>query len=166
MPFLDTNSHLTTKPYNFDINVQAILKAMIDTVFLGPSLGGVRFFLLPVRVFFNKREYSGAGWPLSYIYILPIPEIPWRNIILHNFFWSLRCQLWFWEVVDFLRYIYAVIRCLLCHQDASWAQSWSAMLRQPCSFPTVLCTYTQEIPERSWYCSHGATAAITSLAKQ
>ena len=44
MPFLDTNSHVTTKPYNFDIKCQAILKAMIDTFFLGPSLGGLRFF--------------------------------------------------------------------------------------------------------------------------
>ena len=34
---------------------------MIDTVFLGPSLGGSAFFLT-VGGFFKEREYSGADW--------------------------------------------------------------------------------------------------------
>ena len=35
---------------------------MIDTVFLGPSLGEVRNFLLTVGSFFNKKEHSEADW--------------------------------------------------------------------------------------------------------
>ena len=33
MPFLEKNSYLTTKPYSVTLNVTAILKAMIDTIF-------------------------------------------------------------------------------------------------------------------------------------
>ena len=44
-------------------SVTAILKAMTDTVFLGPTLGVVRFFLFRLGGFFNKREYSEADCP-------------------------------------------------------------------------------------------------------
>ena len=43
-------------------NVKAILKAMIDTIFLGPSVGGGQIFLITLEGFYNKREYSGADW--------------------------------------------------------------------------------------------------------
>ena len=58
MPFLDTNSLLTTKPKHFDI--KAILKAIIDTVFLGPGLGGSYFFITGGRFF--QRERVLWGW--------------------------------------------------------------------------------------------------------
>ena len=59
---MDTNSHLMTKPYNFDI------KAMIDTFFLYlVKGGGVKNFLLTVEIFFNKREYSKADWLVSLV---------------------------------------------------------------------------------------------------
>ena len=53
-------------------SVQAILKAMIATVFLGTKFKGGQNFLLTVGVFFNKREYSGADWlvPLLKDYLL------------------------------------------------------------------------------------------------
>ena len=35
---------------------------MTATDFLGPSLGGVRFFLLMVGFFLNERDYSVADW--------------------------------------------------------------------------------------------------------
>ena len=54
MPFLDTNSYLTTKPYNFDIKCDAIRKAITNIIFLAQSLGGQNF-LFTVRGFSNKR---------------------------------------------------------------------------------------------------------------
>ena len=51
MPFLDTNSHLTTKPYNFDIKCSANSESYDQHGFLGPSLGVVRIL-----------EYSGDDW--------------------------------------------------------------------------------------------------------
>ena len=45
-------------------SVNAFLKAMIDTVFLGPSLRGGQNFLITVGGFYNEREYSGADWPV------------------------------------------------------------------------------------------------------
>ena len=53
MPFLDTNSHLTSKPYNCDIKCPGNSESYEQHGFWGPSLVGV---------FFNKREYSGADW--------------------------------------------------------------------------------------------------------
>ena len=52
-------------------SVTAILKAMINTIFIGPSLGGSEFCINGGR-FFNEREYSAADWlvPLLYNYIL------------------------------------------------------------------------------------------------
>ena len=41
-------------------SVKAILKAMVDTVFWGPSLGGGQNFVLMVGGFCNEREYSAA----------------------------------------------------------------------------------------------------------
>ena len=57
-----TQSHLTTKPYNFDIKCQSNSESYDQHVFLGPSLGGGQTFLLTVGCFFNKRKYSEADW--------------------------------------------------------------------------------------------------------
>ena len=62
MPFVDTNSDLTTKLYNFTSSVKAIRKAMTQTTFLEPSLEGVRIFLFTTGGFPNERECSGADW--------------------------------------------------------------------------------------------------------
>ena len=35
---------------------------MIDTIFLGQSVGGGQNFLITVGGFFNEREYSEADW--------------------------------------------------------------------------------------------------------
>ena len=53
--FVDTNRHLTTKPLNFYIKCQAIMKAMINTVFFGQSLEVVRTFNLGWDFFQPER---------------------------------------------------------------------------------------------------------------
>ena len=56
MPFLDTNSHLTTKPYNFDIKCQRNSESYDRHGFFW----GGQNFVLTVGGFFNEREYSTA----------------------------------------------------------------------------------------------------------
>ena len=67
MPFLDTNSHLTTKPYNFDIKCQSNSESYDQHGFFGTKLRGGQKFLLMVGGFFNEREYSGADWLVPFI---------------------------------------------------------------------------------------------------
>ena len=62
MPFVDTNSHLTTKSYNFDIKCQSNSENYDRHIFLGPSLRGVIMFSFTVGGFPNERECSGADW--------------------------------------------------------------------------------------------------------
>ena len=62
MPFLDTNSHLTTKPYNFDIKCHSNSESYDRHGFFGTKFRGGQNFLLTVGIFFNEREYSGADW--------------------------------------------------------------------------------------------------------
>ena len=70
MPFVDTNSHLTTKLHKFDIKCQSNSKSYDQHCFLGPKLGVVRFFYLQWEVFPTKESALGlTGWTLSYIYI-------------------------------------------------------------------------------------------------
>ena len=64
MPFLDTNSHLTTKPYNFDIKCQGNSESYDRHGFFGIKFRGGRNFLIMVGGFYNEREYSGADWPV------------------------------------------------------------------------------------------------------
>ena len=67
MPFLDTNIHLTTKPYNFDIKCQSNSKSYDRHVFLGPILERVRIFINSWRFFQQERVLWGwlAGPSLS-----------------------------------------------------------------------------------------------------
>ena len=58
MPFVDINSHLTTKPYNFDIKCQSNYESYDWHGFFGTIFTGGQNFLLTVGSFFNKREYS------------------------------------------------------------------------------------------------------------
>ena len=62
MLFLDTNSHLTTKPYNFDIKCQKNSESYDRHGFLGTKFRGGQNFVLTVGGFFNEREYSAADW--------------------------------------------------------------------------------------------------------
>ena len=62
MPYLDTNSHLTTKPYNFDIKCQSNSESYDQHGFFGTKIRGGQRFLLTAGGFYNEREYSGADW--------------------------------------------------------------------------------------------------------
>ena len=71
MPFLDTNSHLTTKPYNFDIKCQSNSESYDQHSFFVTKFRGGQNFLLTVVSLFNKREYSEADWLVPLIYPFP-----------------------------------------------------------------------------------------------
>ena len=68
MPFLDTNSHLMTKPKKFDIKCPSNCESYDCIGFFGTKFRGSQNFLLTVGVFFNKREYSGADWLVPLIW--------------------------------------------------------------------------------------------------
>ena len=63
MPFVDTNSHLTTKPSNFDIKCHSNSESYDRHGFFGTKFRGGQNFLFTVGGFFNKREYSEADCP-------------------------------------------------------------------------------------------------------
>ena len=67
MPFLDTNSHLTTKPYSFDIKCHSNSESYDRHGFFGTKFWGGQNFLLTVVVFYNEREYSGADWLVPFL---------------------------------------------------------------------------------------------------
>ena len=73
MPFLDTNSHLTTRPYNFDIKCQGNSESFDRHRFFGTKFRGGQNFLITVGGFHNEREYSGADWPV---------------LLVSTFFWA------------------------------------------------------------------------------
>ena len=54
MQFLDTNSHLMTQPYNFDINCQCNLKSNDQHGFFGTKFRGGKSFVFMVGDFFLK----------------------------------------------------------------------------------------------------------------
>ena len=60
MPFVDTNSHLTTKLYNFDIKCESNSESNDQHIFFGPSLGLVRTFIYGWRFF--QQEWVFWGW--------------------------------------------------------------------------------------------------------
>ena len=68
MPFVDTNSHLTPKPYNFDIKCQNNSESYDGHGFFGTKFRGGQNFLLTVGFFYNEREYSGADWLVPFVY--------------------------------------------------------------------------------------------------
>ena len=59
MPLVDTNSNVTTKPYNLDIKCQSNSESYDQYSLLALILGGLEFWLMVGGVY-NKREYSGA----------------------------------------------------------------------------------------------------------
>ena len=62
MPFVDTNSHLTTKPSNFDIKCHSNSKSYDRHGFFGTKFKGSQNFFIYGGRFFNEREYSRADW--------------------------------------------------------------------------------------------------------
>ena len=60
MPFVDTNSYLTTKPSNFDIKCQSKSESYDQHGFFGTKFKGGQTFFFTVGGFFNKIEYSWA----------------------------------------------------------------------------------------------------------
>lgn len=77
-------------------SVIAILKAMIDTVFLGPSSGGVRIFYERWEFFTTRESTLGpTGWSLSYVYT----SEPW----MHN------SEPWKYAIIK--RVCYSAIPC-------------------------------------------------------
>ena len=56
MPFVDTNSHLKTKPTNFDIKKYCNSESYDQHNFFGPSLGLVRIFHLRLEVFSTRES--------------------------------------------------------------------------------------------------------------
>ena len=87
MPFVDTNSHLTTKPSNFDIKCHSNFESYDQHGFFGTKLRGGQKILLMVGGFFNKREYSGADWLVPFV-LLKLFEITCMLSILKTYCWS------------------------------------------------------------------------------
>ena len=70
MPFLDTNIHLTTKPYNFDIKCRFNSESYDQHGFFGTKFRGVRVIFLNLRLeIFSTRESTLGltGWNSSTI---------------------------------------------------------------------------------------------------
>ena len=59
---VDTNSHLTTKPSNFDIKCNNNSESYDRDGFFGTNFRGGQNLLFTVGGFFNERVYSGADW--------------------------------------------------------------------------------------------------------
>ena len=62
MPFLDTSSKLTTKPYNFELKCQFNSESYDQQFFFGTKVREGQILLFTVGAFFIKREYSGSDW--------------------------------------------------------------------------------------------------------
>ena len=67
MPFLDTNSHLTIKPYNLDIKCQSNSESYDQHGFSGTKIRGGQNLSFTAGGFYNEREYSGADWLVPFI---------------------------------------------------------------------------------------------------
>ena len=68
MPLLNTNSHLTTKPYNFDIKCPSNYQSYDRHGYFGAKFRGGPNFFGNSWVFFSTRESTMGltGWSLSY----------------------------------------------------------------------------------------------------
>ena len=78
MPFIDTNSHLTTKPSNFDIKCYSNSESYDRHGFFGTNFRGGQNFLFTLGGFFNEREYSEADCPdllISYNLVIQFDSI-------------------------------------------------------------------------------------------
>ena len=68
MPFMDTNSHRTTKPYNFDIKSPSNSESYDRNGFFGTKFRGGQNCLLTVGVFSTRESTLGlTGWSLFYM---------------------------------------------------------------------------------------------------
>ena len=67
MPFVDTNSHLATKPYNFDIKCQSNSESYDQHIFFGTKFRGGQNFYLIWEVFPTRESTLGlTGWTFLY----------------------------------------------------------------------------------------------------
>ena len=82
MPFLDTNSHPTTKPYNFDIKCQGNSESYDRHGFFWTKFRGGQNCLITLGGVYNEREYSGADWP---VFLLVFLNGPFYSIFSLNF---------------------------------------------------------------------------------
>ena len=85
MQFLDTNSHLTTKQYNFDIKGLSNSESYDPHGFFGTKFRGGQNFLMMVGGFYNKREYSGADWLVLLLCVISFIYFRQKNIIVLGF---------------------------------------------------------------------------------
>ena len=63
MQFLDTNSHLLTKPHKSQSNSESYDQHS----FFGKKFREGQNFVLTVGGFFNEREYSAADWLVPHL---------------------------------------------------------------------------------------------------
>ena len=93
MPFVDTNSHLKTKPHVLRSSLRTILKVMTNTEFLGPSLREVTILYSWWEVFPTRESVLGlTSWTLSYIILsvitmLSISDFHQHDWVSKTFFW-------------------------------------------------------------------------------
>ena len=81
MPFLDSNSHLTTKPYNFDIKCQSNSESYDQHGFFGDKFRGGQNFLITVGGFYNEREYSVADWLVLLVLFGQTHNLTKKNLV-------------------------------------------------------------------------------------
>ena len=76
MVFVDSKSHITTKPSNFDIKCHINFEIYDRHSFFGTKFrGGPDFFYIQWEVFLGKREYSEVEYPELLISDFQMPLI-------------------------------------------------------------------------------------------
>ena len=94
MPFLDTNSQMTTKPYNCDIKCQSNSESYDRHGFFGTKLRGGQNFLLRVGSFFNRRDYSKADWVVPLLFKNTAQRRPLKTASRQLCNFRLQTQFW------------------------------------------------------------------------
>ena len=105
MPFLDTNSHLTTKPQNFEIKCPSNSESYDCHGFFGTKFRGVRVFFINGGSFF-QRERVLWGWLFGTSHIAFHTQM--FSFSLFRPFWS--TYAWFYPV--FLKSFLSWFVCL------------------------------------------------------
>ena len=118
MPFLDTNSHLTTKPYNFDIKCQSNSESYDRHSFFWDQVQGGSEFVNNCRRFF-QRERVLWGWLAGpchmvdiihyakawFLLLIPHTKIWFRNLNFNkDYEYVSRCHNWINIMRSFFSY--------------------------------------------------------------
>ena len=102
MLFLDTNSHLTTIPYNFDIKCQSNSESYDQHGFFWDQVyGGLEYFINGRRFF--QRERVLWGWLAG----------PYHTSMVNNWFWQTPLNLPLWTNRD------RKFKCFSCSKASS-----------------------------------------------